>query len=305
MGGFKIIKKGYSQLEVDNYIERLKADYESRLAEQKDRIFYLKDQLDKITSSSDNELVRSLVSAVEKAKLIQNSSRNIYELETKKLSLLYSKMENLLKDENRQNDKSVKQELLFLIQDCRKSLQNNISLQQAQLEESSLGDPVKRLLSKMIGFNKFAPEVHEENSKQVVAEPKLPQQSQSVQKVQIVAQKPSQPAPKPSSNLSKPAQTQTKQTVQIKRQEVKQNIANGDFKRFLKEDSHTNGANFENIMFSNSTTKPNNAYFSGANYGDYTPNETGFDLKAAVNPKEDLDEIMKAFDFFNDDKKKK
>ena len=44
MGNFKIIKKGYSQLEVDSYIERLKNDYESKLAEQKDRIFYLKDQ---------------------------------------------------------------------------------------------------------------------------------------------------------------------------------------------------------------------------------------------------------------------
>ena len=27
-------------------------------------------------------------------------------------------------------------------------------------------------------------------------------------------------------------------------------------------------------------------------------NETGFDLKEAINPKQDLDEIMKAFDFF-------
>ena len=55
----------------------------------------LKDQLEKMTNSSDNELVTSLVSAVEKAKLIENSSKNIYELETKKLSLLYSKMENV------------------------------------------------------------------------------------------------------------------------------------------------------------------------------------------------------------------
>ena len=28
-----------------------------------------------------------------------------------------------------------------------------------------------------------------------------------------------------------------------------------------------------------------------------TPNESGFDLKEAVNPKEDLSEIMKAFNF--------
>ena len=87
MANFKIIKKGYSQLEVDSYIERLVYDYESRLAEQKDRIFYLKDQLEKITSNKDNELMTSLVSAVERARLIENSSKNIYELETKKLNL--------------------------------------------------------------------------------------------------------------------------------------------------------------------------------------------------------------------------
>jgi len=28
------------------------------------------------------------------------------------------------------------------------------------------------------------------------------------------------------------------------------------------------------------------------------PNESGFDLEEALNPKEDLEEIMKAFDFF-------
>ena len=31
--------------------------------------------------------------------------------------------------------------------------------------------------------------------------------------------------------------------------------------------------------------------------------ESGFDLKEALNPKEDLDEIMKAFDFYNDAKR--
>ena len=31
---------------------------------------------------------------------------------------------------------------------------------------------------------------------------------------------------------------------------------------------------------------------------DKKPSESGFDLEDALNPKEDLDEIMKAFDFF-------
>ena len=36
-----------------------------------------------------------------------------------------------------------------------------------------------------------------------------------------------------------------------------------------------------------------------ANYPE--PNETGFDLKQALNPTEELSEIMKAFDFFDTD----
>ena len=57
-------------------------------------------------------------------------------------------------------------------------------------------------------------------------------------------------------------------------------------------------------MFSK-TKQKTSSYVLSESVGDYSPNETGFDLKEAINPKEDLDEIMKAFDFYNDDKKKK
>ena len=292
MGNFKIIKKGYSQLEVDSYIERLKNDYESRLAEQKDRIFYLKDQLEKITSSSDNELVTSLVSAVERAKLIENSSKNIYELETKKLSLLYTKMENLLKDENIYNDRSVKQELLLLIKDCRKSLENNISMQDQNLRESTMGDPVKRLLSKMIGFNKIATD-------------RLPAEKESVIEEKSISTKPSIKIVPASEEIRR--ESVAVKNNQVKKVETKERIQTNnqnEFNKFLSENSDLNGANFENIMFQNKKKK-SSAYVLGEDLGDYSPNESGFDLKEAINPKEDLDEIMKAFDFFNDDKKKK
>lgn len=295
MGNFKIIKKGYSQLEVDSYIERLKNDYESRLAEQKDRIFYLKDQLDKITNSSDNELVTSLVSAVERAKLIENSSKNIYELETKKLSLLYNKMENLLKDENIYNDRSVKQELLLLIKDCRKSLENNISMQDQNLRESTMGDPVKRLLSKMIGFNKIATD-------------RAPAEKEVVLEEKQINNKPTIKIVPTSEEIRKDVNTNAVKVVQTKKVETKERVQNNnqnEFNKFLSEDSNLNGANFENIMFQNKNKKNSSAYVLGADLGDYSPNESGFDLKEAINPKEDLDEIMKAFDFFNDDKKKK
>ena len=292
MSNFKIIKKGYSQLEVDSYIEKLKNDYESKLAEQKDRIFYLKDQLDKITNSSDNELVTSLVSAVERAKLIENSSKNIYELETKKLNLLYTKMENLLNDENIYNDRSVKQELLLLIKDCRKSLQNNISIQDQNLKESTVGDPVKRLLSKMIDFNKISTDNIKVNKEDVQPEKK------STVQIKIV----------PPSEEIKKEQPQQK-TVQVKKVEQKEKTQNqnqNDFDKFLSEDSHINGANFENIMFQNKANRKSSSnYVLGGDLGDYSPNESGFDLKEAINPKEDLDEIMKAFDFFNEENSKK
>ena len=293
MSDFEIVKRGYDPIEVDNYINKLVNDYESRLSEQKDRIFYLKDQIEKLSNTSDNELVTSLVSAVEKAKLIENSSKNIYELETKKLNLLYSKMENLLKDENAYNEKSIKQELLFLIQDCRKSLQNNISMQTQNIKETTLGDPVKKLLTKMIDFSK----IHRERLliKQEKAKEEVPPAV-----VKIIPT---------NDNLRREVPSSVK-VVQIKRQEVKdkpQNVLTNvpnEFDKFLSENSNINGANFENIMFSNNN-KFAEAYIKGANFGDYTPNATGFDLQEAVNPKEDLDEIMKAFDFFNDDKKKK
>ncbi len=261
MGNFKIIKKGYSQLEVDSYIERLKNDYETKLSEQKDRIFYLKDELDKLKNSSDNELMTSLLSAVEKAKLIENSSKNIYELETKKLSLLYSKMENLLNDENICNDRSIKDELLLLIKDCRRSLQNNIEMQTRNIKESSSGDPIKRLLSKMIVFNKLPSDTIED----------------------IDDNKSS------STKLIENKQVEPLKVVQIKRQD-KSKTDNKEFNDFLNSNMNVNGSNFENILFSKKTF-------------DYSPNESGFDLKEAVNPKEDLDEIMKAFDFYNNTKK--
>ncbi len=289
MSNFKIIKKGYSQLEVDSYIERLKNDYETKLSEQKDRIFYLKDQLDKLTNNSDNELVTSLVSAVERAKLIENSSKNIYELETKKLNLLYTKMENLLTDENIYNDRSIKQELLLLIKDCRKSLQNNISMQDQTIKESTIGDPVKRLLSKMIGLNKIATDNVANKIETVVANgPTVKTTDEDIRR-----ETPSNP-----------------KVVQMKRQDVKEpkektnTATSNEFNKFLSEDSNINGANFENIMFSTKNKNTSN-YILGGDLGDYSPNESGFDLKEAINPKEDLDEIMKAFDFYNDDKKKK
>jgi len=298
MGKFKIIKMGYSQIEVDNYIEQLINDYETKISEQKDKIFYLTDELNKIKNGSGKDLMNSLVSAVERAKLIENSSKNLYELETKKLNLLYSKMENLLRDENIYNDRSIKQELLYLIKDCRKSLENNISRQDENLSDGiGTGDPVKKLLSKMINFNKAAKEENQLSSSSLVLKQPLSLSQSSYSSF--------------SSEEPRKDDIQPVKVVAVKKQEPKDQTKDkeisvytqNEFDKFLSKEENLNGANFENIMFSNKQKL--NPYVIGADLGDLSPNESGFDLKEAVNPKEDLEDIMKAFDFFNDNNKKK
>ena len=361
MMNFKIVKKGYSQIEVDEYLARLINDYETRLSEQKDRIFYLKDELEKITKSSDKELMSSLVSAVERAKLIENSSKNIYELETKKLSLIYNKMENLL-NENKDGE-VVRREMQKLIEDCRKSLQNNIIKQNENIKESSVADPVRKLLEKMINqggghtdgsSNNFASNKKnvekalleksdleerkdfklEKPKQEVVVETQIqPKQEIKIEKrLEVNSEvKPNSTEQKEldkskvakndkkadtisrdnSQNFNKPVHVTAKldEGSHLKTSSKKTNNSSAGYgySSFLSDDdSSFNGNNFANIMFEKPKKKHENSNFiTKQDIGDYTPNESGFDLKEAVNPKEDLEDIMKAFDFYNDDRKKK
>ena len=161
-------------------------------------------------------------------------------------------MENLLKDENIYNDRSVKKELLSLIQDCRSSLELNVKQQKQNIMENSTGDPVKRLLTKMIGLNKI----------------------------------PSENTPRTENNAM-PHEVrevpQPKETVQPKRQ---QPLTHEKLDSLFELNKLV-----ENLQNKEQPKKQ------------VIEEESGFDLKEALNPKEDLDEIMKAFDFYNDAKR--
>lgn len=283
MNDFTITKHGYNPDEVDNYIIRLKADYETKMSEQKDRIFYLKNQLDTITRSSERELMVALANAVEKAKQIEVSSRNIFELETKRLKLLYARMDGLIANMSKGDSiEEVRSQLLKHMQDCRMSLEKNLELQTRAMNMVDTENPVRKLLQKMTGK---ATSINLKNIESFVESPITPQQ------------KPKAPAhvpvPKPEKKVEK---------VEIKRP-VKE--TKPVFNKFLKEDAPTNNKNFESIMFKNTSAPKKNNSVITANLTYPTPNESGFDLKAAVNPKDDLSEIMKAFDFFEEEPKKK
>ncbi len=274
MNDFSVTKHGYSPIEVDNYIIRLKADYETKLSEQKDRIFYLKNQLDTLTRSSENELMTALANAVEKAKQIEVSSRNIFELETKRLKLLYSKMDSLISNMAEGTSiEEVKLQLLTHMYECKTSLEKNIELQAKAMNMVDTENPVRKLLQKM---NNKTTSINLKNIEKFVESPiDHPKENKK-------------PAP------PKPAVKEEK--VVIKKE------AAPIFNEYLKEDVPT-AQNFESIMFKSGKKKNNSVITADLSYP--TPNESGFDLKEAVNPKDDLEEIMKAFDFFDEEPPKK
>ncbi len=280
MSDFTLVKHGYDPNEVQNYIIRLKATYEAKLSEQKDRIFYLKDQLDTFTNASENELVTSLARAVERAKQIENSSHNIFELETKRLKLLYYRMETLINELSGQvNTEELKAKLLTLMQECGESLDKNVKMLSESMKMIDGEDPVRRLLQKIssknrvnIGnINNFISQMEPQNA---------PKKEEKAPRI----------SPKPMGVLYKTEVVQDVATKHIKTQN------NSTFENFLSDEDNNSKA-FENIMFKNNNKKKSQSVIT-AELSYPTPNESGFDLKEAVNPKDDLSEIMKAFDFF-------
>lgn len=302
MQDFTISKNGYDVMEVDNFVTRLKADYESRLGEQKDRIFYLKDQLDKMTNTTEGELMATLVQSVEKAKQIEVSSRNIYELETKRLQLFYMKMDAVI-DEITSNQSAfeIKKKLLKVIDDFKSTLDESLVENKQHIATEENDDPVQKLLSKMGGVRVRLPDIKSERIKEV---------QKPASKIEILPEPAKQEYVKQEDieELMREVEAQEKNEKPADKQ-----VEPGAFAKFLDADNKA-GTNFESIMFKkpvqkqgntkadigNPSAKINNSVVTGElSYP--KPNESGFDLKEAINPKDDLEEIMKAFDFYDEE----
>lgn len=168
---FTISKNGYDVAEVENYIVKLKANYENQLQEQKDRIFDQKRMIEQMSDSNEGELMASLLKSVEKAKQIEISSQNIYELETKRLQLFYSKMENVVEEITTNQDcREIKRRLTVLINEFKEVLNENINIQKKAMSDMEYVDPVQRLLSKMSSTNvklkEFVPSAAKTTEKQ-------------------------------------------------------------------------------------------------------------------------------------------
>ena len=88
-----------------------------------------------------------------------------------------------------------------------------------------------------------------------------------------------------------------KRTANIRRKDSRTPPKDAQISKVLHVDENADGYESPADKFLESGETENNAYAKMLSHeGDYSPNESGFDLKEAVNPKDDLSEIMKAFD---------
>lgn len=303
MSKFSLEKKGYNTEQVDDYINNLFLKYEEKLAEQKDRVQTLKIKLSQSEEQlnryieKDKQISKALVYAVEKADEIESGAKKIYELEIKRVRLLYKRWEELLLEVESKypqiNNNSYIHSLIETFKDSIEDvLAQNFNLSggvtsstiKSNLKEK--GDNyIKNILNKM-DYAFSEPKQTDKKPNTVISE--------EVRKSEIKKL-----------NLSDVVQSHSEENSRMKAINNELNkISNQKTKSAVSPiDEFLNSElddEFANNAYAKSFKKKKTKQPSPFNYAYPTPNESGFDLEEALNPKEDLLEIMKTFDFFND-----
>lgn len=267
MAKFDINKKGYDVDQVDNFINKLSLKYEEKLSEQKDRVFSLKNELAVMEErldtyrEKDKQISKALIFAVEKAEQIEGDASKLFDLEIKRLRLLYKQWQDLLdKLDTLAMPKDISLELSRFSQTITEVLEQNSRIGgnviRKDLHKNS-DNYIKNLLNRM----DYA----------INEKPKQQQASKQVLK-----------------SMSEETERENSRVIDLSGKLDKIKVQNKNSGTMA--DNYLNSEEDESSIFARTITRK-------------TPKkkqESGFDLEDALNPKEDLDEIMKAFDFFLD-----
>lgn len=297
MSKFSLDKKGYNTTEVDNYINNLCLKYEEKLSEQKDRVFALKNELEQANEKlkqyieKDKQISQALMYAVEKADEIESGAKKIYELETKRIRLLYKRWEELLLEvEEKCPQVNTNGYINGLIEAFKASindvLEQNFKLNKVNTSFDSVkqnlkrksDDYIKNILNKMDYAFTYQTKMDLDELGQ--------ETKKNINKVDISIIMANHNKEKNRLN------TLEKKLNKLKKEDedIIEKYLNSEI-----EDSFSNSIYAKTITRKNITKEDDSPF----NYSYPLPNESGFDLKEALNPKEELDEIMKAFDFYN------
>jgi cell division septum initiation protein DivIVA len=312
MQNFSIEKKGYNKDEVQKTIKTLALDYENKLLLQKNRINELKQEIIEIKEelnkykNKDKNISGALIAAVETAQEIEKSSKDIYNLEIKKLRLLYNKWEAFLNDmllkyPSMKENFDPQVILKGFNEAIDKTIEENFnSMQNARRDNNKkTKEGIQGLLNKMNTTKNKATGINS----QALINSKLFEPIKNNQTVHIKRAK------SPSLTSTEAVKAKNDYLFEEKRiGETKVNIKPITNLTLTREDEYDNLVDkYLSVNNIESESFANNAYAKQLTkkkkknaLGYPEPNETGFDLKKALNPTEELSEIMKAFDFFDD-----
>lgn len=279
MINFSVAKNGYNKKEVELYIKDLLTkvdDLEQKNQKLENELKSYQSQKNEIKEKNESISI-ALTAAVEKAKQIEKSSNNVYKLKIQQLNLLYSKWEKLLdeiidKYPQIEQVENVQQLLTKFKDDIKNTLKDDFKLCSITSPVKTDNDTIRLLLKKLNTYSKDEPVKTVKVERKQLSKDMLTSQTE-LNRIEDKA------------SLIKP----------ICNTSLNEKMTDGEdlADKFLEDDSIENNA-YANIITSKVGAIPE-------------VNETGFDLKEAINPKDDLDEIMKAFDFFdpNEDGNKK
>ena len=272
MAKFDIDKKGYDTSQVDKFIDSLTLKYEEKLSEQKDRVFSLKREIGTLKErlenyeQKDKQISKALIFAVEKAEQIENSAKKIYDLEVRRIRILYKKWNDILALlEEFQPEILINGKLQLALNEFNGNIQSVIK-QNEKFEENSVKNDIKKSSDNYI--------------------------KNILNKMDYVINIKGEKAESESVKHEKKKTEDKKKSARI--QNIQKRFQNLGLKNVMHSDSAEDYLNDDNKI------ETNNAYAKNLTRTKkkIEPNESGFDLDAILNPTEELDEIMKAFDFY-------
>ena len=288
MKSFDIERKGYNKKEVDTYIENMKNQYEDLVDKSKQEamqaqaeLMQCKIELDSY-HNKDDQISNALVVAVETAKEIESSAKTIYELEIKRVKVLYKKWNNILN------------EIKALYPNINNA--SGISILFNEFE-----DALNKILSKEVELSKMPSSVNK-TAEKIYAKTLLSRMwgnnsnnaGHKVETNEIATVK------RLDSNRKKEKQTNNLSNNQSK--DKSNQDGEGDFEKFLKSEFD----DFDNFQYKKThkdaeiSPDQKSSYLtvleqslSKANQNNNSDDK--FDMLEALQPKEDLMDIMKSF----------
>lgn len=274
MKEFSIDKKGYSIKEVDDYIimqqienDRLLKEKQARINELREENFKILRELN-ILKQREESVSKALISSTEKAKEIEEKAKLEYSLELKNLDMFYKKWNNFFNElivrYPKMKDFDTKEVLSNIKNEINEVL--NGTFQVYKKEEKS--NSFKNLLDKLHSYSKNKEKASLKINKEVIKDVVIDSENELEHQIE--------------SNKINNIKPITNLTISSEEEDEFENLVD----KFLHSENKISKG-YQNSILNKNKKKSKIAYPK--------PNESGFDLEEALNPTENLLDIMKGF----------